>query len=48
MYSFMGIWAIAEELLTFEVIAILREPKNKKNKDSRRKQTTTFVVEKYS
>ena len=51
MYSFMGIWAIAEELLTFEVIAILRDTKNKKQKtntDSRWKQTTYFVVEKYS
>ena len=47
MYSFMGIWAIAEELLTFEVIAILRNAKTKQNKDSRWKQTTIFVVEKY-
>ena len=50
MYTFMGIWTIAEELLTFEVIAILRDTtKNKKeNMDRHWKQTTYFVVEKYS
>ena len=47
MYSFMGILAIAEELLTFEIIAILRNATNK-NKDRHWKQTTYFVVEKYS
>jgi len=43
MYSFMGIWAILEELLSFEVIEVLRYMKT--NKDSRWKQTTYFVVE---
>ena len=50
MYSFMGIWAALEDFEDFEVIAILRDPKNKQknkktNKDSRWKQTTYFVVE---
>ena len=52
MYSFVGIWTIVEELLTSEVIAILRiakqKQKQKQDKDSRWKQTTYFVVEQES
>jgi len=37
MYSFMGIWAILEELLSFKVIATLHDM-IKKNNDERVKQ----------
>jgi len=39
MYSFMGIWTILEELLSFKVIATLRDMKtnitNKQNKTNK-------------
>jgi len=45
MYSFMGIWTILEELLSFKVIATLRDMKtnitNKQTNKHTNKQTTT-------
>ena len=45
MYSFMGIWAILEELLTPKVMNILRYKKNK-NLPSRWTTTTSWVRDK--
>ena len=35
MYNFMAIWSKLEELLNFEVIATLRDVKNKQTNDER-------------
>jgi len=48
MYSFMGIWTILEELLSFKVIATLRDMKtNKQNKQRRKGKSKNIWLKSY-
>ena len=46
MYTFMGIWAKLEKLLSFKVIATLRHMKNNKKKKQQRKGKKKKILQK--